>query len=201
MDSQTIAAYDADSAKYAREWREQPTPHDMHALLHRFFTPGRTADIGCGSGRDADWLATQGHQVWGYDASEGLLNEARVAFPAVRFQMAMLPDLDGIERGSFTNVLCETVLMHLAPSEVGVATRALLALLAPGGTLYLSWRVTSGESKRDDGGRLYAAFDARTVTDALGSNVSVLFDREDISASSRKVIHRLIVRAPTDSRS
>lgn len=57
--------------------------------------------------------------------------------------------------------------------------------------------MTSGESKRDHGGRLYAAFDTRTVRDALGSNVSVLFDREDVSASSGKLTHRLVVRATT----
>ena len=79
--------------------------------------------------------------------------------------MATLPRLDGVARGAFQNVLCETVIMHLAPAQVGPSVRSLRALLRPGGTLYLSWRVTDDASRRDLAGRLYAAFDkARSST-------------------------------------
>src|SRR5205814_4981542 len=106
-----------------------------------------------------------------------------------------LPELAGVERGAYENVLCETVVMHLPPAQVAAATRSLAELLRPGGTLYLSWRVTAGESLRDPAGRLYAAFDAEVVRTAL-AGLDVLLDREDVSASSGKRIHRLIVRRP-----
>jgi hypothetical protein len=60
MDQQTLAAYDLDAADFARQWHDQPAPYDLHALIGRFFRPGPTADIGCGSGREVAWLAVHG---------------------------------------------------------------------------------------------------------------------------------------------
>jgi SAM-dependent methyltransferase len=195
MDLATLAAYDAAAPRHAAEWSGQPAATDMHALLREHFRPGPTADIGCGAGRDTAWLAENGYDASGFDASEGLLREARTAHPGLRFARALLPALEGVEGGAWQNVLCETVVMHLPPSQVGPATRTLASLLRPGGTLYLSWRVTTGDSLRDAGGRLYSAFDADLVRAEL-AGWSPLLDREDISASSGKRVHRLVVRRP-----
>ncbi len=40
---------------------------------------------------------------------------------------------------------CETVIMHLESNAIMPAVEQLLAILIPGGTLYLSWRVTGGQ--------------------------------------------------------
>src|SRR5262249_26819081 len=60
MDQTTLAAYDRDAAAFAREWETQPAPSDLHDVVRRFFAPGPTADIGCGSGRDTAWLGRNG---------------------------------------------------------------------------------------------------------------------------------------------
>lgn len=52
MDTPTLAAYDANAAAYAAEWLAQEPPDDMYTLLRTHFTPGPTADVGCGAGRD-----------------------------------------------------------------------------------------------------------------------------------------------------
>ena len=60
MDRKTLAAYDTGAAGFARDWHEQPPPADLHALVRRFFrAAGRTADIGCGSGREVAFLAVE----------------------------------------------------------------------------------------------------------------------------------------------
>jgi SAM-dependent methyltransferase len=194
MDAPTLRAYERDAARYADDWSAQPPPDDLYALLARCFAPGPTADVGCGAGRDTAWLAAHGFDARGFDASEALLAQARARHPGIAFARATLPALDGVARGAWQNVLCETVLMHLDPAEVAPATRSLRALLRPGGTLYLSWRVTAGESTRDAAGRLYAAFDPQAVRAALETGDETLLDREDVSASSGKRIHRLVVR-------
>ena len=194
MDTETLATYDANAAAYAAEWLAQEPPDDMYALLRTHFTPGPTADVGCGAGRDTAWLAANGFDARGFDASAGLLAEARAAHPALRFDQATLPELAGVERVAFQNVLCETVIMHLDPAEVGPSVRSLLALLRPGGTLYLSWRVTDDASKRDPAGRLYAAFGKATVLAVLAPGDAILHDEERVSVSSGKRVQRLIVR-------
>lgn len=196
MDQSTLVAYDTASSQFAREWRDQPAPDDMYCLLKRYFTPGLTVDVGCGSGRDVAWLRANGFDASGYDASEGLLREARAACPDARFGVARLPELDGVPRGVFANVLCETVIMHLDPSEIGSAVRNLVALLAPGGTMWLSWRVTPDAPRRDESGRLYASFEDRIVLDELAMT-SFLMDREERSGSSGKIVRRLIIRTAT----
>jgi SAM-dependent methyltransferase len=194
MDAITLAAYDADAAGYATLWRDQPPPEDMYALLRAWFAPGPTADVGCGAGRDTAWLAAHGFDARGFDASEGLLAEARAAHPTLRFDHATLPDLAGVPRAAFQNVLCETVVMHLPPGQMGAALRSLLALLRPGGTLYVSWRVADAASSRDAAGRLYTAFDAAALPDALAPGDTIVHDEDVTSASSGKRLRRFLVR-------
>ena len=114
MDRPTLAAYDHDAAAFAKDWHEQPAPVDLHDIVARFFIKGgTTADIGCGSGREVAWLNANGFPREGFDASDGLLAEARARYPQLEFAHAELPDLAGIAADSFDNVLCETVIMHL----------------------------------------------------------------------------------------
>jgi SAM-dependent methyltransferase len=193
LDHATLAAYDADAAAYARDWHEQPPPADLHAIVGRFFRFGPTADIGCGSGREVAWLAANGFAAIGYDPSEGLLAQARARYPGLRFVSSALPDLAGIAEESFGNVLCETVIMHLAHAEIAPAVGRLVAILKPGGILYLSWRVTAEADQRDQHGRLYAAFAPSLVRDALGGAEGLL-DETVVSASSGKRIHRMVAR-------
>ena len=193
MDRSTLAAYDAAAADFARDWSDQPAPVDLHALVQRFFGPGPTADIGCGSGREVAWLDANGFAATGFDPSEGLLREARARHPGLAFQQAALPELAGISDASFANVLCETVIMHLPHAAIAPSVARLVAILRPGGVLYLSWRVTHGADQRDGQGRLYAAFPAGLVVDAI-AGAAILHDEETISASSGKTIHRVIAR-------
>jgi len=193
MDVETLAAYDGDPAAFATDWHDQPAPTDLHDAVRKFFSPGPTADIGCGSGRDTAWLTRNGYPAIGYDASRGLLAQARRRYPELSFHEGTLPELAGVADGSFANVLCETVIMHLEPELVGPSVSRMMALLEPAGTLYLTWRVTVGSDRRDELGRLYAAFDTKLVTDAL-SSATVLLDEEKTSVSSNKTIHRVIAR-------
>jgi len=194
MDTQTVAAYDTLAETFAQEWREQPAPEDMYALFRREFKAGgATADIGCGAGREVAWLNANGYPAVGYDASAGLLEAARSQYPGLSFRRAPLPELVGIADGAFDNVVCETVIMHLPPEQIGAAVQRLVSLLRPGGTLYLSWRVTPDTDQRDGRGRLFTAFEAAPVYDAL-AGTDMVFDEAAVSRSSGRTIHRIVAR-------
>ena len=194
MDRKTLAAYDCDAAAFAKDWHDQPAPVDLQEIVERFFVRGgNSADIGCGSGREVGWLNSHGFSAVGFDASEGLLAEARRRYPGLKFARAELPDLKGI--GTYDNVLCETVIMHLEAAQIGAAVRRLLGIVKPSGILYLGWRITDDADLRDSHGRLYAAFDTALVLAELKTTV-LLLDEEVVSASSAKKIHRLVAKKP-----
>ena len=125
MDRPTLAAYDKDAAAFAKDWHEQPAPVDLHEIVERFFIKGgMTADIGCGSGREVAWLNANGFLAKGFDASEGLLAEARTRYQQFEFAHAELPDLHGITANTYNNVLCETVIMHLDRAQIAPSSGA-----------------------------------------------------------------------------
>lgn len=194
MDRQTLAAYESNAAAFAKEWHDQPEPVDLQEVVERFFVRGGvSADVGCGSGREVAWLNANGFPAVGFDASEGLLAEARRRYPGFKFAHGELPELRGV--GTFDNVLCETVIMHLERKQIAPAVRRLLEIVKPSGILYLSWRITEGADQRDAQGRLYTAFDAALVQAELKAT-TVLLDEEVVSASSGKKIYRLVVKKP-----
>src|SRR5258707_331036 len=109
MDPETLGVYDASAEKFAKDWHAQPAPTDLHALVNRFFhSGGRTADVGCGSGREVAFLAAGGYDAIGYDASDALLEQARLRYPRLSFAPAVPPDLARVPGCALDNVLCGT---------------------------------------------------------------------------------------------
>lgn len=194
MDRQTLDAYERNAAGFAAAWEAQPVPSDMYELLRRFFVPGPSADIGCGSGRDAEFLCRHGFASVGYDASPALLAEARHRHPGIEFRQAALPELHGIAEAAFVNVLCETVIMHLPSNAVAPALARLLTILRPGGTLYLSWREIA-DDRRDDVGRFYVALADSEVLQHLAP-AEILLAARAVNASSGHTVHRIVARKP-----
>jgi SAM-dependent methyltransferase len=193
MDKATLAVYDSAAPAFVERWLSEPAPTDMYALFRQFFRPGLTADIGSGSGRDAAWLTANGYSAVGYDLSDALLAQARAHFPHVEFRKAALPELSGIPARHFSNVVCETVLMHLPSEEIEPAVARMLEILKPSGIMYLSFRITEDADHREQDGRLFSAYVGDHVRRALAGQ-AILFDR--ILERRPGVMHqRLIARA------
>ena len=104
----------------------------------------------------------------GYDPSAGPLAEARTGFtPALNCAGRRSQLLRALRTKASLNVLCETAIMHPASAEIPAAVKRLIAMLKPGGALYLTWRVSKDSTSRDKFGLLYASFDPALVLDAL----------------------------------
>jgi SAM-dependent methyltransferase len=97
--------------------------------------PGRALDVGCGEGADAIWLTKAGWRVTGVDVSEVALaraaqaaTDAGVTIEWVHADVASMPADD---RYDLVAVLYPA--LRRSPGEDAI--RALLATVAPGGTL------------------------------------------------------------------
>lgn len=169
MDWQTITTYSS-HAEEISNLHESLIPQRLYQFVLECFSPnGKTLDIGCGSGRDTAWLAKNGFEVMGIDASVGMLEEARKRHQELTFQQIALPELAGITDGSYTNALCSAALMHLGYDSLPSAAKNILRVLDKGGILLLSFRGTKEPSKRENG-KLYETI---TKEQAIG-----LFERE-----------------------
>ena len=192
-DEKTHTAYAENARAYSQDWLSQPEPTDIYQLVKKFFIPnGTTADIGCGNGRDSNWMGKNGFQVAGFDSSDELLKLANELFPKIQFNKAILPDLNEI-KNQYDNVFCETVIMHLPKIQIESAIKNLKRILNPNGVMYLSWRVTEDEDNRHVDGRLYSAFAPKFVISHFDP-AGVLFSEDKISVSSQKRVCRLVWR-------
>ena len=98
--------------------------------------PGRALDVGCGEGADAVWLAGQGWDVTALDVSQVALDRAaqhaREAGSAVQWLHSGLVGAP-LEPAAFDLVSAQYPALPRTPDDD--AERALLAAVAPGGTL------------------------------------------------------------------
>ena len=158
MDKQTIETYDREAERIA-QLHSSLTPGRLYTLITEHFTKtGNTLDMGCGIGRDTQWLNQQGYSALGVDASEGMLKQAQRLYPQVHFIKDSLPELTRLNGHTFQNILCSAVLMHLNKANLEQACQKLLSLLQADGHLIISIRETNAVDHRENG-KLYEPFD------------------------------------------
>ncbi|RHW18777.1 class I SAM-dependent methyltransferase [Sphingomonas gilva] len=127
-------------------------PEQIYASVLDLFpdSPARIADIGAGTGRDAAWLARQGHDVLAVEPVRAF-REAGVALHggAIEWLDDRLPELVEVERhGPFNLVLLCAVWHHLDPAARACAVRSLARITASGGRVILSLRHDPGAPGR-----------------------------------------------------
>jgi len=143
MDSVLFYTRNAESLADAYE---NVAPERIHAHWSHLIPKVASAvlDVGAGSGRDAAWLASQGHEVVAVEPSPGMRAvAARLhADSRIRWVDDRLPGLERVHRMdlSFGLILVGAVWMHVAPALRERAFRKLCGLLRPGGVLVLSLR-------------------------------------------------------------
>ncbi|MBL4786441.1 MAG: class I SAM-dependent methyltransferase, partial [Cohaesibacteraceae bacterium] len=114
---------------------------DLYAHVSRYFptAPSQIIDIGAGTGRDAAWFATQGHQVLAVEPVAEFRETGKRLHPAqnIKWLDDELPKLPkSVARGqSFDLVLLGAVWHHLDPEHRQSAMPVLRTLIDNNGTL------------------------------------------------------------------
>ncbi len=135
--SRLIKRYDALSSAYIYQPVIDLMPH----------SPVRAADIGAGTGRDAAWLASLGHDAVGIEPVAALREAGQALHQRIQWIDDQLPKLARVD-GRFGLILLCAVWQHLDDQERSIAISSLARIAEPGGLLILSLRNGSGAEGR-----------------------------------------------------
>lgn len=154
----TLNYYDENAVEFVC----QTLSIDMHDLYELFINqlPQRDTqcilDVGCGSGRDANYFAKQGYEVTAIDASAELIQWARQHHMSSRITWVHL-DFSSIEKqaweNKFTGIWTCASLLHVPFLELPCIIESLLETLTDDGVMYLSFKY--GEGERIDNERFF----------------------------------------------
>lgn len=156
------------AAGYDRELEGTPLLQaDLAFVREMLATPGRVADLGCGTGRVAIELAGLGHQVFAIDLSQPMLDAARAKSRKPAWACGNIVDLQMIRDQSFDAALClfSTLGMVAGAAARTEAVAEAYRILRPGGT-YIVHAHLLGHHLRTSAGRRMVARDL--VRRALG---------------------------------
>lgn len=103
----------------------------------------RAADIGCGPGHLTAMLQDLGLDAFGLDLSPGMVDHARRAHPALRFDEARMEALPVGDR-ALGGILAHYSMIHTPPGELPALLAEQVRVLAPGGLLLVSFFGTEG---------------------------------------------------------
>lgn len=150
----TRASYDATAEVYAQlvgtevsAASEAPLDRALLAAFVEVVGRGparRVADVGCGPGRVAAFLAGHGIETVGVDVSPAMLAVARDAHPGIQFAEGRLTALPVPDR-SLAGAVCWYSVIHTPPEQLQGVCAELGRVLAPGGHLLMAFQAGSGE--------------------------------------------------------
>lgn len=162
----TRETYDQFASQIADRFWSVEMPEQWGAFSAMLHPGAKVLDLGCGAGRDTAHFAGRGFWTAGLDLSRGMLLEAMRRAPGmyVEGDMTRLPFVPD----SFDAVWMSASMLHL-PRDLAPAVLAGVGLiLKPGGVVYLSLKMGSGEEwEIREGERLFTYYQMDEVSALL----------------------------------
>ncbi|WP_433522775.1 class I SAM-dependent methyltransferase [Nocardia pseudovaccinii] len=182
----TRRSYDLVAERYADELgdelRGKPLDRGMLEVFAELTDGGVVADIGCGPGHVAAYLAGRGVRAIAMDLSPAMCGVARrttsVAVGAA--DMTALP----VRAESLAGVVCLYAVIHLDEHQRAAAYAEFARVLRPGGHALIAFHTSDADFP--DGG-------AKTLTDWWGQQVDLTFRYLDPDAESEALVRAGLV--------
>ncbi len=141
----TRRSYDKVAKKYVEhiydELKDKPLDRE---LLDRFADElkdkGLVCDVGCGPGQVARYLFERGVNVCGVDLSQGMIDEARVLNPEIKFTQGNMMSLD-FEDKAFAGITAFYSLIHIPREDLVTALVELKRVLKANGLLFMAFHI------------------------------------------------------------
>jgi len=147
-------SYDAVAEEYAShlsgELAYKPLDRALLSCLIEQTEQGTSvADLGCGPGHVAAWIATHGVKAVGIDLSQEMVAVGRREYPEVEFREGDLLELPA-RTEEFGSMVALYSVIHLEASELPFAFKEMHRVLRPSGRLLVAFHAGDGELHRDE---------------------------------------------------
>ena len=138
-------SYDAVAEVYAAGFHDElagkPLDRALLACLAEQAEHGAPiADLGCGPGHVAAWLADWGVAAVGIDLSPAMIAVGRREYPQVEFRVGDLLALPAAD-GEFGAAIAFYSIIHLEPGELPRAFEEIRRVLRPGGLFLVAFHI------------------------------------------------------------
>jgi len=179
-------SYDAVAGEYLKRFRDElaakPIDRALLACLAEETEDGApAADLGCGPGHVAAWLAGRGLASVGIDLSPGMIAIGRRHHPRVEFREGDLLGLPAAD-GEFGAAVAFYSIIHLRPAELGRAFAEIHRVLRPRAPFLVAFHIGS---------------EVRHLAEWLGHEVDVdfrFFEPSDIAQAMERAGLRVEMR-------
>lgn len=167
----TLDYYNENAASLVKKY-ESAKVQKLQELLLSCFRPGsRLLELGCGSGRDASFMAEKGFRVTAVDGSDQMIKAARIQHPSLKESLHTVMVPKGLSKmGEFDGIYSIAFLMHLSRKDIETTLKKANQMIRNKGKLFFSvpfkrQDVNAGEF--DEKGRLFT-----TMTDSQWFDLS-----------------------------
>lgn len=158
FDSATLDFYASEAPVYAASGPGGIARH-LPVFIERLKPGARILELGCGGGRDAEYLIAQGFDV---DATDGTAEIAAQAAQRLNRPVRVMrfDELSSIEQ--YDAVVASASLLHVPRPDLPQIVRQIWQALKPGGWHLASYK-GGGEEGRDRFGRYFNYLDAAEI--------------------------------------
>jgi len=150
---ETLNYYENNSRSLAKQYESAKVDNIHSLLLKTFPANSHLLEIGCGSGRDANFLHNNGYDIIAIDGSKEMIAEAKRCHPELtgKLKTVIIPDQLHFELSSFDGVYSIATLMHLDKDEINQTLEKIAMILKTNGKFLFSVSLQRGDV--DDQGK------------------------------------------------
>ena len=157
----TISYYENNAKSLAKRYESADINKVQKLLLETFQKKSYLLEIGCGSGRDANFMIDNDYKLLGIDASKEMINEAKRIHPLLKnlLQVIMIPNELNFDNNTFDGIYSIATLMHLEKNDIKITINKIYDSLKLKGIFLFSVSI-----QRDDIGNEYKDINGRHFT-------------------------------------
>jgi ubiquinone/menaquinone biosynthesis C-methylase UbiE len=140
MKNSTLNYYEKNSREITEKYENLDMKNLQQKLIEVFSKEDKLLELGCGSGRDAAFLTSNGYDVLVSDGSQSMLSEAIKLHPELNKKQCniKLPGKIPFPKETFSGVYAIAVLMHFEIKDIELVLKEISRILMKNGKFFFS---------------------------------------------------------------